>query len=1208
MKYLIITSLLITTLSLNAEVITDGTLGQQIDLPGPDFQITSDLGQQYGGNLFHSFQDFNLNSSESATFSGPNNVQNILSRVTGGNPSNIDGQIRSTIPNADFYFLNPYGIMFGPNAQLDIQGSFHTSTADYLRLGENGRFDANNPSNSLLTVAPVEAFGFLGSSAASISMEGSQLAVPTGKTFSLNGGDLTLNKTKLSAPSGQINLTSIKGQGEIIPTDITALSGDIKISNNSLLDISGEGSGNLFIRGGQFVINGSNIKANSLNKDGGKVSIQANNIHIDGGSRLIGQTRGAGNATKIKLQATESVKFSGKSKAGFSSRIDARAYGAGKAGSIIINADKINFENGSLIFLGSRGKGDATHIDLHANQIVLANGSAILAGSFGQGKAANINIYVKDSLKLGGKSSTVFSSRIYSSTRGNGNAGQIYIEAKDIFIDDGGQIITGSSGVGNAGNIHLRVNGTITMTGYGNGGQTSAISANTFTSIKGNKGGSAGKILIEADRLIVTKGGIITATTTAAKDNSSGAGGHITIKVKDQVELNGVNLNGENEDGFGSGIYAGSNGVGNNAGDGGHIDLQAGSLIIKDGAVIKNSTNNNADGGNITIVVDDIITIAGDSSQAILQEPKGSQVEYLKDFSPAHYNESTSGIFASSTSDSEQAGNSGAISLNSNRLVLQENGTISTSSAGGGKAGNITLQVGQLKLDNSAKIISESQMANSYSFNQLAERDSRITIRGDIIEVADIGTGKIGSYFNTGTELIRTQSINTVIDMEDLYNLNQRYSIEEGDVITVQNNGNRFVYAFNSFYGLGEWVQVGDKIDITLDNMNEIGAINGKWFAANKIPYPSATMIQVKDAGNGKPATFIYSSNLQNPVNEDFFGRAVRLKHFSMDDVAELQTLQKQVNVKRGDIATITDKFIYDGNQWIALNDTQKVANIAEMDELILIKRGDFAQVADTTFIYSEPDWITLNKRYEVADLIQRDQLSVQEGDLVKVLNTGGKPESFFYQNQTWHKRIHGGEAGAIQIIAQDIIVSDGSSIATEAVSSGGGSIKINTDNFVFLNNGKITASVQEGAGDGGSLSISKPYFVVLSNGQITAQAIEGNGGNIALTSKQFITSPNSLVSASSKLGLDGEVNIESLNVDMEGFLVVLPDETVEASSLMKQPCSMRGSSFTVQKIAGSPQTPYDYNPSTYLPEIDNKVKTVSKKTGEKLAFSTCKK
>ncbi len=131
MKYILTILLLIITISTNAEVITDGTLGQQINLPGPDFQITPDLGQQYGGNLFHSFQDFNLNSLESATFSGSNSIHNIISRVTGGNLSNIDGLIRSTIPNADFYFINPYGIMFGPNAKLDVQGSFHSSTADY---------------------------------------------------------------------------------------------------------------------------------------------------------------------------------------------------------------------------------------------------------------------------------------------------------------------------------------------------------------------------------------------------------------------------------------------------------------------------------------------------------------------------------------------------------------------------------------------------------------------------------------------------------------------------------------------------------------------------------------------------------------------------------------------------------------------------------------------------------------------------------------------------------------------------------------------------------------------------------------------------------------------------------------------------------------------------------------------------------------------
>ncbi len=162
-------TLMFLCVPLHAQVSLDGTLGRSGALPGPDYLIGADLGQQHGGNLFHSFQDFNLQSFESATFSGPNSVNNVISRVTGGNPSNIDGLLRSTIPNADMYFLNPYGIMFGPNAKLDVQGSFHASTADYLRLQDGGQFNARLPGNSLLTVAPVEAFGFLTNTPAAIT-------------------------------------------------------------------------------------------------------------------------------------------------------------------------------------------------------------------------------------------------------------------------------------------------------------------------------------------------------------------------------------------------------------------------------------------------------------------------------------------------------------------------------------------------------------------------------------------------------------------------------------------------------------------------------------------------------------------------------------------------------------------------------------------------------------------------------------------------------------------------------------------------------------------------------------------------------------------------------------------------------------------------------------------------------------------------------
>ncbi|MCP4109501.1 MAG: filamentous hemagglutinin N-terminal domain-containing protein, partial [Desulfobacteraceae bacterium] len=92
-------------------ITLDGTLGTagKLALPGPDFDVKAEYGTQAGTNLFHSFQKFNIHSNESATFSGPGSVQNIIGRVTGGDISWIDGTLRSTIPGADLYLLNPAG-------------------------------------------------------------------------------------------------------------------------------------------------------------------------------------------------------------------------------------------------------------------------------------------------------------------------------------------------------------------------------------------------------------------------------------------------------------------------------------------------------------------------------------------------------------------------------------------------------------------------------------------------------------------------------------------------------------------------------------------------------------------------------------------------------------------------------------------------------------------------------------------------------------------------------------------------------------------------------------------------------------------------------------------------------------------------------------------------------------------------------------------
>src|SRR5687768_7294817 len=106
-----------------AQAITsDGTLGTSVSNAGNAFTISG--GTTAGTNLFHSFGAFSVPSGGSATFNGPQSTTNVISRVTGGAPSSIDGRIssRGAMPNANFFLLNPAGVMFGAGASIDVGG------------------------------------------------------------------------------------------------------------------------------------------------------------------------------------------------------------------------------------------------------------------------------------------------------------------------------------------------------------------------------------------------------------------------------------------------------------------------------------------------------------------------------------------------------------------------------------------------------------------------------------------------------------------------------------------------------------------------------------------------------------------------------------------------------------------------------------------------------------------------------------------------------------------------------------------------------------------------------------------------------------------------------------------------------------------------------------------------------------------------------
>ena len=1231
-------------LSSHAEIVLDGTLGINKSLEGDNYLIQADYGQQRGGNLFHSFSDFNLQSHEQATFFGPNTINNIISRVTGGNPSNIDGLIRSEIPNANLYFLNPNGIIFGPNAQLDISGSFHASTADYLRLGNEGRFDVRNPDNSILTIAPVEAFGFLNSQIAPISLTGhgeinqtdsvNGLRILNGKNLSLIGNDINVkNSAFLSVPTGQINLVSVASPGEVIKDkdgflDMSMFKtlGNINITEQSKIETSGEGAGSIFIRGGRFVVEDSFIVAKTIgNKDGGIINIQVNDLLVKGfnnNSIIDTTTKLAGKGADLKIRA-QTVEFLGDNQSLV--ELNASTFNSGKGGDILIIADNVNFKNGgkisnfsegngktgnitikatgSINFSGTNEKGDTSAIyyeskggsflsenkefskesgklSMTAKNITFENQADIFTVTWGNGNGGNIALNAEETVTISGGAG-IFASSI-GKENAIGNAGNVSIKAKNILLIDGGWINSNTKTRGNAGKITLEADNSIKFSGnfklgveddpspYIHAGDASKIYTSTLS--EKEEAGNAGEISIITKNLSFKDGGGINAETMGIGD-----GNLITIKSSNNIEFIGVNPHGENKYGFGSGIYATSQEKGN----AGNIYIEADSLLIKDGALITNSTLGNGQGGDIALKIAGNVVIKGSNlKNDFNNDYLESQIAFQSENSNWSKEESISGIYASSENKYGSSGKAGQITLDADTLIISDNGKISSSSVGEGDAGHIIIIVNKLQLDDNASIASESKLSNKHTSANITELENNTLPTGGIVKVQSIGKqGKIGYYLNTGEALTKLTQTYTVTDMAARDNLASIYNLADGDIVEVKKNNDgkpaRFIYASESVYGINEWVKFSDKATIVLSNLEQLDKKDKietpSW--SNVIPYESGTIIKVENVSNNKPATFVYTV-VKNSRGWSR-GRAIRINQFTAENShTALESLKTENALQNGALATVNktnQKFVYLQEQgWLKFNPTNSdntvVDNMTEMNALPLAKIGDIAELENKTYlIYTGQDvqkWIAFKKTHSISNIAELDKIQAKNGDLAKLAaDKNGKFKNFFYLNGKWVAQTRGGEAGKITINAREnILLINNSSITTEASSAGGGGMVLEANKLLRIANSKITTSVQESTGKGGNMAV-KSEFIILKNGKIFAKAHEGKGGKIDITTTgiyDFLYEPDKSVSASSEKGIDGEIAISLPDTDIGGQLISLPKEFVNADNQLKSPCSFR--------------------------------------------------
>ena len=628
-----------------AQIATDGTVG----LPGKslnpvddNYSIGPELGEIGGNNLFHSFQEFNLKSGESATFTGPETIANILSRVTGGNPSSIDGIIRSEIVGANFFFMNPAGVMFGPNAQLDVSGSFFVTTADSIEFGDGQSFDATEPgAPPLMVSAPPVAFGFLSNNAGNLTLRGSILEVKDNHSLSILGGEIRVENQEVNISAGRANLISVGEEpgkrifgsvDDVIEFEGAAIESSGKLTLSEGLKIS-------FTDGSTTLINSFNIGGQDLtlsnviieSNDGTNIDIDlTGSLTLTDGTQIFTITESINEGGNITIKTKGSLEIKDRSQiltASFNdgpggntlfeageitmedSDIRTFALGGGKGGDVMIKATEgilintVTMTENATITTETREEGQGGNIVIETNQMNMDN-SDLLSSTNGDGKGGNITIKPSQSTSI--NAFTMTENAIIKTETTDGHGGNIMIETGQLRIMDA-NVQTNNEGGEKGGNITFEANTSPTSS------SSSSIPSNSVViegkdafiqtqtnSVGGKFSGDGGSININTEELsLLNEGRVI----TVARGTNSGKVGDISVGTA-EVPLDSMRVDGKHNSLVAKKTVLSAETSG--SGQGGDVSIYSKSLeVLNSGQILtKSNFGSSETPGKLELVVD----------------------------------------------------------------------------------------------------------------------------------------------------------------------------------------------------------------------------------------------------------------------------------------------------------------------------------------------------------------------------------------------------------------------------------------------------------------------------------------------------------------------------------------------------------------------------------------------------------------------------
>ncbi|MBF2027954.1 MAG: filamentous hemagglutinin N-terminal domain-containing protein [Oscillatoriales cyanobacterium C42_A2020_001] len=641
-----------------AQITPDAFLGAEQSTIAPTGIIGG--GAIRGANLFHSFSNFNVRNGEGIYFANPAGIDRIFSRVTGNTRSTILGTL-GVLGTADLFLLNPNGIVFGPNARLDLRGSFVASTSNGVIFDNQFTYGTISPQTPPLLTINLPTGLQYGSSPGGILVQGAVLQVPNGQTLALVGGNVALVGARLLAPASRVEVSGLVTPG-VIALNPDALRNSAR-NSPALLNPSGS------TERGTIDLNGTEINVRSDN--GGAIVLQGQDVTIRGASRVrAGINSGLGDSNSqagdIAIYAAGTTTVTGQGiisnaiqpgaigRAGNvaietgslvvtnNSVINSVSFGIGDSGNVSIQAsDRVtlsrNSQLTSVILPGATGTGG--NVDITTGSLIVQNGGVIAASIQGEGNAGQVNIRVSDLVSFDQGSYAY--SNLDSLAEGNG--GSIDIITRLFSLTNGAGLIVSTSGLGNGGNVRLQAE-TVAIDGRDLNTPSAIISQVAPDGV-----GNAGNIEIVTGSLFLTNGGRLGADT-----NGIGNSGSITVQARDRVVVDGRAQAGDTSS-IGNIVAEGA------IGNAGRITIQAGDIAITNDGNVLSSTLSQGNAGNIILDARGSIVLAGQESQVY------------------------------STVEAGATGNAGDVVLRGGSLLVAEGANIAVGVAGTGNAGNLLI-------------------------------------------------------------------------------------------------------------------------------------------------------------------------------------------------------------------------------------------------------------------------------------------------------------------------------------------------------------------------------------------------------------------------------------------------------------------------------------------------------------------------------------